>query len=205
MQSHQAAIARLERLEQSHQELVQSHQEGLNRLARLEQIVERISRTVEQLLEWSRYAERDIGRLKGISLELQYYNRAPALFGYYVKRPRVVNVGHLLDELREQGHTFTEEEWNNLAAIDVLLSARHPKTDEKIYLAIEVSWMLYPDDVERAYQRAELLRARGLSVYPAVAGEGITPDARERVQRYEMMLLLDGVASHGGLIAREQQ
>jgi len=52
-------------------------------------------------------------------LELDYLERAPARFGYYVRRPRVVNIGHFLDDLREKGHEFTQEEWTQLSMIDV--------------------------------------------------------------------------------------
>jgi hypothetical protein len=31
----------------------------------------------------------------------------------------VVNIGHFLDDLREKGHEFTQEEWSQLSMIDV--------------------------------------------------------------------------------------
>ncbi|MFQ3611910.1 MAG: hypothetical protein SNJ72_10510, partial [Fimbriimonadales bacterium] len=191
--SHQEALVRLERLEATVAQLATSHQEALVRLDRLEVLV-------GELIEWSKSAKDDLARLKGMSLEIQYFQRAPALFGYYVRRPRVVDVGVLLDELREQGHVITEEEGHQLSAIDVLLSARHPSTGQLIYIVLEVSWMVYPTDVERSSRRAEILRAYGLEAYPAVAGEGVHPEANELVERYGVVLLLDGkMVSRGGL------
>ncbi len=192
--SQQDAIARIERLEGIAERLIAVSQESVERLDRLERIV-------ADLVEWSKYAKDDLAKLKGMALETQYLNRAPAVFGYYVNRPRVLNVGQFLDGLRRQGHTFTQEQWQQLAEIDVLLSARHPQTDAPIYIVVEVSWMLYPDDVERIYQRAEILRALGLEVYPAVAGEGVYPQANELAERYKVLLLLDGRLTAWGLFA----
>ncbi|MEN3000510.1 MAG: hypothetical protein ABDI19_01560 [Armatimonadota bacterium] len=52
--------------------------------------------------------------------------------------------------------------------------------------------MIVPDDVERAYQRAEMLRARGVNAYTAVAGEGFVPEAHDLAMRYKVLMLTDG-------------
>ena len=77
--------------------------------------------------------------------------------------------------------------------LDVLLQAQHPYTRETIYLAVEVSWMIFPHDVERARQRAELLRARGVNAYPAVAGEGFVPEAHDLAVQHKVLMLTDGL------------
>jgi hypothetical protein len=111
----------------------------------------------------------------------------------------VRNVGHFLDDLREAGHEFTHDEWIQLGAIDVLLAARHPQTREPLYFVVEVSRMIYPDDVQRAIERAQMLRQRGLNTYAAVAGEGITPEARELAEQMKTFVLIDGVALTDGI------
>jgi archaellum component FlaC len=205
-ESHARLTERVDRLTESHEQLRESHErltESHIRLAesheRLIEEVRELRAIVEQLLFRMARAESDIGHLRGEVLEIRYQQRAPAIFGYYVRRPRVLNVGHFLDELREQGQEFTHEEWLQLAAIDLLLSARHPQTREPLYLVVEVSRMIYPDAVERALERAEMLRQRGLSAYPAVAGEGIEPEAREMAERSRIFVLLNGVAIANGI------
>jgi len=191
-QSHELALERLERLEavtqhlvEGYRQLIQEHQLLVAQMRELRQIVERLT-------DWAQRIDTDVGKLKGKVLELDYLERAPARFGYYVRRPRVVNIGHFLDDLREKGHEFTQEEWTQLSMIDVLLEAQHPHTREPIYLAIEVSWMLFPHDVERAHQRAELLRAHGVNAYAAVAGEGFVPEAHEMAVQHKVLMLTDG-------------
>jgi len=145
-------------------------------------------------VNWMQRLDTDVGKLKGRVLELDYLHRAPARFGYYVRRPRVVDLGQFLEDLREQGHEFSFDEWTQLSSLDVLLQAQHPHTREPIFLAIEVSWMLFPEDVERAHKRAEILRARGINAYAAVAGEGFVPEARDLAVQHKVLLLTDGMA-----------
>ena len=207
-ESHQQALARLDRLEaivqqllESHQQLWESHrqlQESHRQLLESHQMlvaeVRELRQTVEQLVNWMKRLDTDVGKLGSKLLGLDYLHRAPARFGYYVRRPRVVDLGHFLDDLREQGHEFSFDEWTQLSSLDVLLQAQHPHTREPIFLAIEVSWMLFPEDVERAHKRAEMLRAHGINAYAAVAGEGFVPEARDLAVQHKVLLLTDGMA-----------
>ena len=198
-ESHERLAESHERLRESHERLAESHARLTESHEKLIEEVRELRAIVEQLVFRMARAESDIGHLRGELLEIRYQQRAPALFGYYVRRPRVLNVGHFLDDLREQGHEFTHDEWLQLGAIDLLLSARHPQTREPLYLVVEVSRMIYPDDVQRAIERAEMLRQRGLNTYPAVAGEGIEPEAREMAERSRIFVLLNGVAIANGI------
>jgi vacuolar-type H+-ATPase subunit I/STV1 len=201
LESHQQLWESHRQLQESHQQLWESHrqlQESHRQLLESHQMlvaeVRELRQTVEQLVNWMQRLDTDVGKLKGKVLELDYLQHAPARFGYYVRRPRVVNLGHFLDDLREQGHEFSLDEWTQLASLDVLLQAQHPYTRETIFLAIEVSWMLFPDDVERARKRAELLRAHGINAYAAVAGEGFVPEARDAAVQHKVLMLTDGMA-----------
>ncbi len=198
-ESHERLAESHERLRESHERLAESHARLTESHEKLIEEVRELRAIMEQLVFRMARAESDIGHLRGELLEIRYQQRAPALFGYYVRRPRVLNVGHFLDDLREQGHEFTHDEWLQLGAIDLLLSARHPQTREPLYLVVEVSRMIYPDDVQRAIERAEMLRQRGLNTYPAVAGEGIEPEAREMAERSRIFVLLNGVAIANGI------
>ncbi len=187
LESHQQLWESHRQLQESHRQLMESHQMLVVEVRELRQ-------TVEQLVNWMQRLDTDVGKLKGRVLELDYLHRAPARFGYYVRRPRVVDLGQFLEDLREQGHEFSFDEWTQLSSLDVLLQAQHPHTREPIFLAIEVSWMLFPEDVERAHKRAEILRARGINAYAAVAGEGFVPEARDLAVQHKVLLLTDGMA-----------
>jgi len=184
-ESHQQALARLERLEASVEKLWESHRQLLEEVRELKQTVERLTSWVERL-------STEVGKWRGYTLELRFHQRASAILGYYVKRPRVVDLGLFVEDLLDAGTQLTDKERQELLQIDELVSAKHPHTGEPIHIAIEVSWMIFPADVERISKRAAILTQHGVQTFPAVAGEGITPDAKELAQREKVLVILDG-------------
>lgn len=191
-QSHERAIERLERLEQSHQQalqrlerLEQSHQELL-------QEVRELKKAVERLTSWLEKLDTEVGKWRGYTLELRFHQRASAILGYYVKRPRVVDLGLFVEDLIDSGVAMTDTERKEVLQIDELVSAKHPRTGEPMHIAVEVSWMIFPGDVERISRRAAILTKYGIQTFPAVAGEGITPDAKDLAQREQVLVILDG-------------
>ncbi|MCW5934070.1 MAG: hypothetical protein KIT45_07185 [Fimbriimonadia bacterium] len=200
-ESHAKAIERLDRLDESHAKAI----ERLDRLdenqKQLWEELRELKEIVQRLVQWAERAETDIAKLKGYALELRFLDRAPGFFGYYMRKPKVVNIGRFLDELRDAGQTFTKEEWDQLVALDTLLSAVHPTTGDMVVLTIEVSWMIYPDDIECAHERAAILTSKGVTAFPAAAGEGIAPEALELAEKRKAMVLLDGRAITFGAFA----
>jgi hypothetical protein len=169
-----------------------SHQDALQRLNQLKDTVERLAVKSKKLVEGSYSSDAYTDRFANCVTEMRYYARGPAPFGRYVNRPRVVDLAQFIDDLREGGCKLSEKEWDELSLIDLLLSAKHPETKAPLYLAVEISWMLVVDDVERARERAAILRRCGVEAYPALAGEGITPEAQEMVSRFGILTLLGG-------------
>ncbi|MCS6829746.1 MAG: hypothetical protein NZ749_03790 [bacterium] len=198
-QSHKQALERLERLEASVERLWQSHQQALERLERLEashqQLLEEVRelrKAVERLTAWLERLDVEVAKWRGYTLELRFHQRASAILGYYVRRPRVLDLGMVVEDLIDAGAEFSDKEKAEVLSLDELVSAKHPHTGEPIHIAVEVSWMIFPDDVERAARRATILTERGLQTFPAVAGEGITPDARDLAERKQVLVILDG-------------
>lgn len=177
-QSHERAIERLERLEQSHQELLQE--------------VRELKKAVERLTSWLEKLDTEVGNWRGYTLELRFLQRASAILGYYLKRPRVVDLGLVVEDLIDSGVALTDTEKKEVLQIDELVSAKHPRTGEPMHIAIEVSWMIFPADVERISRRAAILTQHGVKTFAAVAGEGITPDAKDLAQREKVLVILDG-------------
>lgn len=87
---------------------------------------------------------------------------------------------------------MTDTEKKEVLQIDELVSAKHPRTGEPIHVAVEVSWMIFPEDVEHISRRAATLMQHGVKTFAAVAGEGITPDAKDLAQREKVLVILDG-------------
>jgi len=193
-ESHRQLVESHQRLSESHQQLVESHQQAIARLDRLEAIVEDIRKVQVRL-------EADIAVLKGDVMELKFDRRGAALFGPHLRRPKVVPVADFVDELREAGHPLSEEEWGQLFALDGLLTGRHPRTGEQIYFAVELSWIIHHDDVQRAVERANLLRRCGIDAYPAVVGQGVHPDAGEALASNRVLMMLNGALYERGILA----
>jgi uncharacterized protein (UPF0335 family) len=138
--------------------------------------------------------EADVADLRGDSLERRYRERAPGYFSPLVRRIRVIaheELAHLLEEAQEQG-LVSEQEVDDALAADVVARGRSRQTDKDIVIVAEVSAAIYPEDVQRALSRAQVIgRALRLEAIPVVAGLRITP-AAEALARGQAWRLLDG-------------
>ena len=115
---------------------------------------------------------QDIGGLKGLTKEWYYRDRAAAIFG------RLLTAGRDATEevvrcLRaaQQASRVSAEEYQGVLNADLLWSGELWETGEEVILVLEASWKVHENDVERAVQRAEILRRAGLKALPVTAGE----------------------------------
>ncbi|MCS7010111.1 MAG: hypothetical protein NZL98_01915, partial [Anaerolineales bacterium] len=125
----------------------------------------------------------------------QYRQRAFSFFGKIVSRVKVVDLQEVWDRLKEQ---LGEEELDHLLALDLLLSGRlnlpwaaRIGVDE-VWLAVEVSAVVDRQDVERAWERAALLRRAGLQALAVAAGHRWTQGAEQVAERKGVILQKDG-------------
>lgn len=153
--------------------------------ARVDELAVRMDRLVERF----DIMQRDLGELKGFHLEQYYRTNATAILGLFFRRLRVVDKGRLIDSLYEQ-KPLRREEWEQISAIDLLVTGRQRPTDEEQMLVWEISWTVDESDVLRALERAELLRQRGMNALPVVAGKGITGNALELAKNRKVIAIL---------------
>jgi hypothetical protein len=139
--------------------------------------------------------ERDLSKLKGRALERDYVDKAPAVFGAWLRRLRVVLPGGLdaATEDRLLAH-LTDAEFQDVLRLDVALRGRltHAAERAEVYLAVEVSGVIDRGDVERAQRRAGLLRKAGLVAVPVVAGEDVTEGTATLLREVPVAVALDG-------------
>src|SRR5919108_3991905 len=121
-------------------------------------------------------AETRIGTLDGRLLELTYREKAGAYFGPLLRRMRVVAPHTLEDSLEAR---VSREAFQEVLRLDLLVSGRprHSAIDDEVWLAVEVSAAIDPDDVARARRRASILRQAGYQAGPGVAGGRLTAPA----------------------------
>ena len=139
---------------------------------------------------------RDVGELKGISLEFHYWQHAPAYFQSVARRIYPLSARELsvlLDQAMEEGK-LSRPDMQELIQADLVLRGQRWEDRTEVYLVVEISWGVGPSDVERAAQRAKLLAQLGTPVIPVVAGKAITSEAADLARRLETWLVMDGRA-----------
>jgi len=189
-------------------ELVEAQRRTEERIDTLAEKLESLTARVDALAEAQRRTEeelrklisrvdiltKDVSELKGDSLERRYRERAHAYFSQLIRRSHTLSsdeIAELVDRgIREE--IITDREGDELLWTDVLVRGRDRKCGEEVYLAVEVSWGVRVEDVERAMNRAKILSKFGFKVLPVVAGRGITPEASEMAEEMRVYRVLDG-------------
>jgi hypothetical protein len=204
-QRTEAGLARLEgtvaelvawqqRTEQRLEALVEAQQRTEQRL---EALVEALLRTQVELADVAAGQNRlvnQVARLNGRELERTYRERARSLFGKWLRPVRLADPDDLRDILEQH---LLEIEVDSVANLDLLVrgNARILEERPEVWLAVEVSMVVDWNDVERALQRAQLLRRAGCPAVAVVAGESLTAGAAEIVKTTPVFVLRDGQAS----------
>ncbi len=160
---------------------------------RTEEVLKSLIATQQKFEERLQRLEIRLGQMDGDLLEIRYQERATAYFGRILRRVKVVDLSDILDTLEER---LTPGEVDELFNLDLLIRGRargdREETGPEIWLAVEVSALIDTEDVERAIQRAILLRKAGYSAIPAVAGRNISPVAERVARREGVAIVQDG-------------
>jgi hypothetical protein len=138
----------------------------------------------------------DVGELKGKSLEADYRTKVFAYFGRLLRRAHVLSpeeLTALLEGAIDSG-TLSAAQAQEIALADLVVRGRRQGDGAEVYLVVEVSWGVGPDDVERAVRRAELFARTGTTAIPVVAGKRVTADAARLARMEKVWQLTDGHA-----------
>ncbi len=175
-------------------ELAEAQKRTEARVEELASALTETQRVVAELAELYKLLNKDVAMLKGFMLEQRYRLNPGAFFWREYRKLRVLNLADLdrVDEAYARGE-FSPKEWKALNKLDLLLLGVTGKGDERReeYLAVEISWVVDVYDVERAHQRAELLRRLGYPVRAAVGGSAILDDAKARAGALGVIIALN--------------
>jgi len=118
--------------------------------------------------------EDDVASLKGDNFERKVREKAPAYFGRILRRVRIVDhseLGNILDDAVDAGLISEDEKMELLHVVGVLRGKR-PRNGEEMWLVFEASFVVDKRDIERARDRAIILRrAVGKPVVAVVIGQ----------------------------------
>jgi hypothetical protein len=133
----------------------------------------------------------ELADVRGRQLELEYRIKAAAFFGGWLRKPAVVEISDIWDQLEEH---LDEIDMRRLTAVDLIVRGQLPKKrgGGEVWLAVEVSNVVDLNDVERAIERAALLRRAGLPAIPVVGGKRLTRGAAASVAERRVVLSKGG-------------
>lgn len=167
------------------------------RVARIEKDVATLTERFGTLTEDVDKLKDDVGWLRGKAHETDFGRTATSLlnreFGF--RRTRVVHgnvvavprhaeeFADSISEAAEDG-TITDEQLRRIFATDVIVQCRHPQSSELVWAAVEVSGRVDENDINRAVQSAQILRAVfAQEALPVVVGERIDSQDAARAQQ----------------------
>jgi polyhydroxyalkanoate synthesis regulator phasin len=135
--------------------------------------------------------KNEMNQHKGLTLEWHYQYKAGSYFGQLLRRPKVIDP-HTLDEQLEQH--LTHEEFLEVIRLDLLVSGKvRTQPDQRdVWLAIEISAKIDAKDVNRAVQRATLLRKAGYVAVAVVAGEECAEQTVDRARETQTVIVQNG-------------
>lgn len=183
------------RMNEKMAELVAAQARTDEKMAELVATQERFTQEMREFRRVQQQLVTDVGRLKGRDVEQRYIQYTPGYFGKLLRRVRVVWPGTLDPAFDDRLDEYlTEEERNDVLRLDAIIKGnlRNASEQPEIYLAVEASGMIEPNDVARAQYRASLLQKVGLRTLPVVAGEAMTQEAGGILQKIPIVVVTNG-------------
>ncbi len=136
---------------------------------------------------------RDVDELKGWALETRYERRLPSILGRLLRRAEVATPISFLEAIEDR---LSQEAFEELRNADLLVRARLRDDPQRtVWLVVEVSAAVDPNDVARATRRAALLRETGEFALPVVAGARVTAEAEALLDVQPVVFVQDGTVA----------
>ncbi len=173
--------------------LTEQVQENYRQIAILTEQVQENSRQIASLTAVVGSLQRDVGDLKGRSLEAEWSRKAPAYLGRWFRRLKVLQpeaLRAILDEAEDEGLLSREEVVEVLQADVVAEGFGDDRTPVRVL--VEVSYVIDSHDVRRARQRADLLARLGVPVVAIVAGVSASDAVQAEAQKFDVWVIEDG-------------
>ena len=128
-------------------------------VAVLKQDVAVLKQDVAVLKQDVAYLKGGFGRFKGREFERTIREKYYAYFGRILRKSKLVNFEEILPllESAEDKNLITEEQKLSVLQLDLLVSGELKPTKKRVFLAVEVSYSLHEEDIERSVERANIL------------------------------------------------
>ena len=142
------------------------------RFKRIDERFDGMDKRFDRMEVRQNYMERDLADLKGYNYESNFKSKADAIFGLLLRRGHDVRQ-EILSQLESAGDAgqITESDYEQVLVADLLWNGRSKATSDNLFLVIEISWFAEQSDIDRAINRAAVLRKLGLQAIPVVAAK----------------------------------
>lgn len=144
-------------------------------MAQVDRRLANLERDFGDLKQDVKSMKQDVGRLKGISKEITFRQKAGSYLGTLLKGGRDASelVNEILDKAEASG-LISSKEADYVRTADLLWVGsvkRGVFANEQIIIVAEISWVVDEKDVERAIEKAQILKRAGAWAVPFVSGE----------------------------------
>ena len=155
------------------------------RLDVLEKRMQEVEKKVDAI---EKKLDKNVCSLKGMWLEAEVKKNVHFLFSEHLSNVKLVGrkrINKILSLAIEKG-VISKEEREEVLRLDLIVEGNLLSTKEPVWAAVEVSYTIAKDDVQRAVKRAEILKkAMDRNVLPAVVGYRIAKDAKKLLTKEE--------------------
>ena len=127
--------------------------------------------------DWLRKHDEEPDFLSEELLEARYERNLAGWLGRFITKPQKISP-YDLDALvaRHESGSLTDDELREIENADFLLEGRQPGTGNVSLAAVEVSWVIDADDIDRAARRRDILRKAGYEAMAVVGGYEVHAD-----------------------------
>jgi len=183
------------RFEESDRKFEEFRNEVNRRLEALEKGQEEIKQRQDRMEEILERHEKSIQELKGWQLEHKVFINICSYLGSYIgiRKCKIKDKSELFDELDEyvEKGIISQEEENDVSELDLIVSGILKNTKEEVYIAIEISYKIGNNDIDRVIRRKEILeRVYKKKVIPLIVGKEISKKLKVKLKNLNVNFVL---------------
>jgi len=183
------------RFEESDRKFEEFRIEVNRRLEALEKGQEEIKQRQDRMEEILERHEKSIQELKGWQLEHKVFINICSYLGSYIgiRKCKIKDKSELFDELDEyvEKGIISQEEENDVSELDLIVSGILKNTKEEVYIAIEISYKIGNNDIDRVIRRKEILeRVYKKKVIPLIVGKEILKKLKVKLKNLNVNFVL---------------
>jgi len=181
------------RFEESDKKFEAFKNEVNQRFDEVDKRFEKLEKGQEEIKKTLKRHEISIQELKGWQLEHKVRTNICAYLGRYIRKCRIKDKSEIADELDEyvERNIISESERDEVLLLDILVIGISKRTNEEIYIAVEVSYKIGDYDVERAIKRMEILkRIYKKEVIAVIIGKEISDKTEMKLKNLNIDFIL---------------